>query len=120
MPANKWTNYTSVRNNFSQRINAYRTLLGQTSGGTPKFRPTPAQLKTFAKWVEKGATLHYVTNAQLNRWAGTSRNWTLSTAKNTLTTRYGRSSIKAVAYNKSGGFLVATSSTYRGRSFRFW
>jgi len=105
--------FSTVRNNFKNKINAY-------SGGSNKQGPTPSQLNTFGRWIEKGARLQKVTPTQLNRWAGTSRrNWTPTAAKNCLASKWGKSCIKAVTNNKTGGFLVATSSTRKGKPFRF-
>lgn len=112
--------FSTVRNCFKNKINAYQTLYAQTSSGSHKQGPTPAQLNTFGRWIEKGAQLQKVTPTQLNRWAGTSRrNWTPNSAKNCLASKWGKSCIKAVTNNKTGGFLVATSSTRKGKPFRF-
>ena len=109
--AAKKTSYTSIRSQFQNKMNYYKTLCAQTTGGSSKNRPTPAQLNTISKWVDKGAVLQNITSTQLNRWAGTSRNWTVNSAKNTLASKWGKSCVKAVAYNKSGGFIVATTPT---------
>jgi hypothetical protein len=114
----KKNSYSVVRNNIQNKMNCYRTLWNQTTGSGSSYRPTPAQLNSFSKWIDKGATLHAVTCSQLNRWCGTSRNWTVTTAKSTLANKFGKTCIKAVAYNKTGGFIVATSQTRQGKSFR--
>lgn len=117
--ATKKTTYASVRSQFQSKMNYYKTLCAQTSGGASKGRPTPTQLNQFSKWIEKGAVIQNVSNTQLNRWAGKSRNWTVGAAKTTLTSKWGRSCIKAVAPSKTGGFIVATTPTRNGKSFRF-
>lgn len=111
--------FASVRSQCQNKINAYQTVVTQTAGAGAKFRPTPSQLNTFARLIDKGAQIQRVTNSQLNRWAGRSRNWTPGAAKSVLSRKFGKSSIKAVAFNKTGGFIVATSSTRKGRPFRF-
>lgn len=114
--AAKKTSYASVRSQFQNKMNYYKTLCAQTTGGSSKFRPTPTQLTSISKWVDKGATLQNVTNTQLNRWAGTNRNWTVNTAKSTITQKWGKSCVKAVAYNKTGGFIVATTNTRKNKT----
>lgn len=118
--ATKKTSFATVRSNFSNKINSYQVLLSQTSGGASKFRPTPAQLNTISRWIDKGAKLQRVSAAQLNRWASTSKkSWSPGSAKTVLAKKFGKSCIKAVACNKSGGFIVATSPTRKGRNFSF-
>ena len=114
----KKTTFSSVRSNIQNKINSYRTLCNQTTGGTSKSRPTPAQLNTFAKWVDKGAMIQNVTPTQLNRWAGKPQNWTTISAKQQLFSKYGKSCIKAVTSSKTGGFIVATSAVRGGKSFK--
>lgn len=113
------TTYASVRSQFQNKMNYYKTLAAQTTGGASKNRPTPAQLNAFSKWVEKGACIQNVSSTQLNRWSGKSRNWTTGSAKTTLTSKWGKSTIKAVAPSKTGGFIVATSQTRNGKQFKF-
>jgi hypothetical protein len=116
---NKKTTYSAVRNTIQTKMNCYRTLWNQTTGSSSSYRPTPAQINSLTKWVEKGARIQNVTYTQLNRWAGTpQRNWTVGAAKSTLTNKFGKSCIKAVAWNKSGGFIVATTPTRQGKSFK--
>lgn len=117
MKAKKPT-YANIRTNLQNKVNSYKTLCSQTTGGTAKHRPTPAQLNSFSKWIDKGAIVHNVSGAQLNRWAGKAKNWTVGSAKTTLSQKWGKSYIKAVAWNKTGGFIVATSPTRKGKSFR--
>ena len=115
----KRTSYAGIRNQFQNKLNSYKVLCNQTTGGTSSYRPTPTQLNSFAKWVDKGAIVQNVTFTQLNRWAGCNKKWTPGTAKSTLWNRFGKTCIKAVAYNKTGGFIVATSPTRNGKSFKF-
>jgi len=118
--ATKRTSFVTVRNNFQKKIRSYQVLLGQTSGAGTKFRPSPAQLNSISRLIDKGAKLQKVTTQQLNRWAGTRKStWSASSAKNTLIKKFGKSCIKAVAFNKGGGFIVATSPTRKGRTFSF-
>ena len=89
------------------RPRAWTRFWAGTTGGTAKFRPTPAQLNSFARWIEKGAIIQNVTNTQLNRWAGQSKSWTPGTVRTCLSKKFGKTCIKAVAWNKTGGFIVA-------------
>ena len=118
MKAKKPT-YASVRTNMQHKMNYYKTLCNQTTGAVSKCRPTPAQLYTFCKWIDKGAIIHNVTNVQLNRWAGKPKTWTVGSAKTALYHKWGKNYIKAVVWNKSGGFIVATSPTRKGQTFKF-
>ncbi|MCA9250735.1 MAG: hypothetical protein KDA54_06340 [Phycisphaerales bacterium] len=126
MAASKKTTYASVRANLQKKANFFKTLANQTTGPASSHRPSPSQLNSFSKWVEKGAVIQNVSQNQLNRWAGSAsksntqkKNWSVASAKTTLAKQFGKSSIKAVAYNKSGGFIVATSPTRNGKNFRF-
>ncbi len=127
MAAAKKTTYASVRANFQNKANFFKTLANQTTGSTSGNRPSPSQLNSFSKWIEKGAVLQSVSKTQLNRWSSSaskgktsqSKSWSVASAKTTLAKQFGKGSIKAVAYNKSGGFIVATSPTRNGKSFRF-
>jgi hypothetical protein len=114
----KKNSYSAVRNTFQNKINWYRTLCNQTMGAGTSYRPTPTQLSSFAKWIDKGATLQNVTATQLNRWCGGNRSWTVSAVRNTLADKFGKNCIKAVAFNKSGGFIVVTTPTRQGKTFR--
>lgn len=122
MAISKKTTYASVRTTFQNKANYFKTLANQTMGTPSSKRPSPAQLNSFSKWIDKGAVLQNVSNTQLNRWAGAtpkSKDWSVASAKSTLAKQFGKTSIKAVAFNKSGGFIVATSPTRNGRNFRF-
>jgi hypothetical protein len=111
--------FASVRSVCQNKINAFQTVVTQTAGAGAKFRPTPSQLNTFARLIDKGAQIQRVTNSQLNRWAGRNRTWTPGSVKSVLSSKFGRTCIKAVAFNKTGGFIVATTPTRKGRPFRF-
>lgn len=115
--AKKWT-YSNVRSTFQTKMSSYKVLCNQTTGASAKHRATPTQLNSFSKWIEKGATIQNVTPTQLNRWAGKQHDWTVSSAKTQLTSKYGKTYIKAVTWNKAGGFIVATSSTRAGKTFK--
>lgn len=122
MATSKKTTYASVRSNFQNKASFFKTLANQTTGSKSTKRPSPAQLNSFSKWIDKGAVLQSVSNIQLSRWAGKTpknKQWSVASAKTTLAKQFGKSSIKAVAYNKSGGFIVATSPTRNGKNFRF-
>ncbi len=122
MATAKKTTYASVRSNLQNKANYFKTLANQTTGSKTSQRPSPTQLNSFSKWIDKGAVLQSVSNTQLSRWAGkTAKNksWSVASAKSTLAKQFGKTSIKAVAYNKTGGFIVATSPTRNGKSFRF-
>lgn len=127
MAASKKTTYASVRANFQKKANFFKTLANQTTGSASGSRPSPSQLNSFSKWIEKGAVLQNVSKTQLNRWSAStskgktskSKNWSVASARTTLAKQFGKSSIKAVAPNKSGGFIVATSPTRNGKNFRF-
>ncbi|NOX59700.1 MAG: hypothetical protein GXP29_12710 [Planctomycetes bacterium] len=122
MAISKKTTYASVRTTFQNKANFFKTLANQTMGSTSSKRPSPAQLNSFSKWIDKGAILQNVSNTQLNRWAGAtskSKNWSTASAKTMLSKQFGKTSIKAVAFSKTGGFIVATSPTRNGRNFRF-
>ena len=73
-----------------------------------------------SKLVDKGAVIQTVTNAQLKRWAKAKR--TISStagAKSVLTKKFGKSPIKAICPGKNKSFIVATSPTVKGKTFRF-
>ncbi len=114
------TNYTTLRNYWQQKINSYRTLYTQTQGTSGAGRPSPATLKTFGHWIDKGAVIHKVSAAQINRWSPTNRKCTtITTAKNTLWHKFGKTPIKAVCKSKGGSYLVATTPMYKGKYFKF-
>jgi hypothetical protein len=112
--------YQTIWNNFNNKVSSYKFLTAQASGPAKASRPTPAALNTFGKWIEKGYMVQKVTNAQLKRWANTSKNYTTATsAKMAIQKRFGKTPIKAVICNKTGGFLVATSPMHKGKTFKF-
>lgn len=112
--------YGNINSTFETKVKCFRMLCDQTRGPAKGTRPSPAHLKTFANWVNKGANICKVTNTQLNKWCKTNQSIKSTTsAKNVLCKKFGKSTIKAVAPCKSGGFIVATAATVRGKSFNF-
>ena len=112
-------------NDFCNKIASYKTLFNQTKGPAKCGRPSPTTLNTFANWVNKGATVHTVTAAQVARWAKTTkknfntRTPTPTACKNVLCAKFGKNNIKAVARTKSGSFMVATPPVVHGKCFCF-
>ena len=112
-------------NVFSNKVNSFKTLIGQTKGPARCARPTPATLNTFANWINKGAIIQTCTTGQLNKWAKTtSKNFNIktispTTCRNILGAKFGKSSIKAVARTKSGSFMVVTAPVVAGKTFCF-
>ena len=114
------TNYTTVKNNFQNKINSYRTLYTQTQGSCGHGRPSAATLNTFGNWINKGAIVHTVSPTQINRWSNTNKKCTTAAyAKNVLCNKFGKTPIKAVCKSKTGSYLVATTPTYKGKNFKF-
>lgn len=114
------TNYRTIASAFEQKINSFKTLYAQTAAAAGNNRPSPATLNTLAKWVNKGAVVQRVAPNQIARWGGTARSVkTPNTAKAILCQKFGKSAIKAVTCDKSGGFLVATSPTHKGKTIKF-
>ena len=113
--------YASIWSALNCKIASYKTLCAQTTGPAKFSRPTLATLNSFSKWVEKGAVIHKVSPTQVRRWSKSSSHYTsASSAKNALTHRFGKSTIKAVTRDKSGSFLVACSPTWKGgKKFSF-
>ncbi len=117
--------YKSCQNSFAAKIQSYKMLWNQTKGPASYGRPTTGTLNTFANWINKGAVVQTCTKAQVSRWAKTAsksfNSQTASTAscKNILGSKFGRSTIKAVARTKSGSFMVATTPTCNGKRFCF-
>lgn len=112
--------YGNINDMFETKVKCFRMLCDQTRGTAKGTRPTPAHLKTFANWVNKGANVYKVTNTQINKWCNTNQSFKSTTsAKNILCKKFGKSTIKAVAPCKSGGFIVATAATVRGKCFNF-
>ena len=60
--------YGNINNVFESKVKCFRMLCDQTRGTAKGTRPTPAHLKTFANWVNKGANIYKVTNTQMNKW----------------------------------------------------
>ncbi len=114
------SNYRTICANFEQKINSYKTLCNQATGPANASRPSPTTLNSFAKLINKGAVIQCVSPSQVTRWSGSNRRVnSATTAKNVLSQRFGRSCIKAVTCDKSGGFLVATAATRNGKTFKF-
>jgi len=112
--------YASVCSTFQNKVQGFRTLCEQTKGTAKGNRPSPAALKTFGNWINKGANVWKVSNSQLNRWCKTTQGFKSATsAKNALCKRFGKSAIKAVCPSKTGGFIVAAAPTVKGRTFNF-
>lgn len=117
--------YRNVCDTFTNKISSYRTLINQTKGPAKFPRPTPTTLNNFANWIEKGAVVQTCSPQQVARWARSARtNFNTTTpsvnaCKTVLTKKFGKTAIKAVARAKNGQFMVATTQTTNGRSFRF-
>ncbi len=117
--------YKSCQTAFADKIQSYKMLWNQTKGAASYGRPTTSTLNTFANWINKGAVVQTCTTAQVSRWAKTasksfnSRTASTNTCKNILGSKFGRSTIKAVARTKSGSFMVATTPTCKGKRFCF-
>lgn len=107
----------------AQKIQSWKNILNQTRGPASCKRPTPAQLNTFANWVNKGAVVQTVTAAKVNKWA-MAKNKTFTktspaSCKNVLAAKFGKNAIKAVCLSKTGSFIVATAPTVKGKPFQF-
>jgi len=112
--------YSQINNTFACKVQSFRTLWDQTKGAVSKTRPTPTTLKSFANWINKGANVWHVSNTQVNKWCKTSQKFTTNVSvKTALCNKFGKSTIKAVCCAKSGGYIVATAPTYKGKSFNF-
>lgn len=122
--SNVSSGFKNCNTSFSNKIQSFKTLCTQTTGPGKSSRPSPATLNTLANWINKGAVIQTVTTAQIKRWAKATRqnvssNQTPSTqtCKNVLSSKFGKSTIKAVTPNKSGSFLVATAPIVNGKKF---
>ncbi|MHC5109764.1 MAG: hypothetical protein ACYTHJ_07800 [Planctomycetota bacterium] len=117
--------YKNVNQCFQGKIDSFKTLYQQTCGSARYPRPKTSVLNSFANWINKGAVIQTVSCAQLAKWAKSNNaNWnnsnpTTMACKNVLTKKFGKSPIKACARTKTGGFMVATSPTWKGKTFRF-
>lgn len=112
--------YSSICSTFENKVRGFRVLCEQTRGTAKRSRPSPATLKSFGNWINKGANVFKVTNTQLNKWCTTNQSIKSTTsAKNVLCKKFGKSTIKAVACAKTGGFIVATAPTCQGKTFTF-
>ncbi len=111
--------YRTVSSNFKNKITSYQTLYRQTQG-SKSGGPTPSNLNTLGKWVEKGAVIQTVSSSQLKRWSKNSKTFNSpASAKYTLTRKFGKTPIKAVCPGKGNNWIVATSQTWKGKTFRF-
>jgi hypothetical protein len=111
--------YRQVNNIFINKVQSYRTLCEQTTGAANKNRPSPAALKSFSNWINKGAVICKISNAQINKWCNTATPIkSATTAKTVLCSRFGKSAIKAVTFGKTG-FIVACAPTVNGKTFKF-
>lgn len=120
------TAYKSCCNAFERKIQSYKTLCAQAQKTSGNYnRPTPGTLNTFANWINKGAVIQTCSPAQVARWARTTnknfnpRNPSPTACKSILTSKFGRSTIKAVCRCSNGTFMVATTPTVNGRNFCF-
>ena len=112
--------YNQIYDTFETRYRSYRMLWDQTRGTCKGNRPSPATLKTFANWINKGANVWKVTNTQINKWCHTKQTFkSCATAKTALCGKFGKGTIKAITWNKTGGYLVATAPIYQGKPFKF-
>jgi hypothetical protein len=110
---------------LQRKLDSFKTLFNQTKGPAKFTRPTPATINSFCNWVNKGAVVQTVSPGTIARWARlanqnfNTQNPTPSACKTVLCGKFGRTTIKAVARTKSGQFMVATSPTWKGKSFKF-
>ncbi len=119
------SSHRTVSKSFQNKIDSYKMLYKQTCGTAKHHRPSPTVLNTFANWINKGAVVQNVTCAQVAKWARAdkknfnSRNPTVASCKNVLSSRFGKTTIKCCARTKTGGFMIATSPTWKGKAFTF-
>ena len=117
--------YKGVNQAFAGKVNSYKELYKQTFGAAKHPRPTTTVLNSFANWINKGAVVQTVSCATVSKWARTcnktfsTRNATPAACMNVLTTKFGKTTIKACARTKTGGFMVATATTWKGKPFCF-
>ncbi len=117
--------WKTCNTSFGNKINSYKTLYNQTQGTAKYTRPTPGILNTFANWINKGACIQTVSCTQVAKWGRptkwnfNTRNPNMTTCKSILWNKFGKSTIKAVARTKTGGYMVATTPTYKGKPFNF-
>ncbi len=119
------TSHKNVSKSFQGKIDSYKMLYKQTCGTAKHHRPSPTILNTFANWINKGAVVQTVTCSQVAKWAKAdnknfnTRNPTVASCKNVLTAKFGKSTIKCCARTKTGGFMIATTPTWKGKPFCF-
>jgi len=117
--------YKGVCTTFAGKVDSFKTLVNQTKGPARCPRPSPATLNSFANWINKGAIVQTCSTAQVAKWARAAnknfntRTKSVTSCKNILQKKFGKTTIKAVACTKSGSFIVATSPTCKGRNFCF-
>ena len=125
MSAGTPAGYKTVCASLERKLDSFKTLYNQTKGVAKCARPTPAVLNSFTNWINKGAVVQTVKMAQIAQWARlanktfNTRNPTPTACKNVLCSKFGKTTIKAVARTKSGQFMVATASSWRGKPFCF-
>jgi hypothetical protein len=111
--------YTSVKQQLDQQINALRQLKSQAEGKGAQGRPSPATISRFANVVNSGGVIRKASTAAIQRTAGRNRQCrTAGAAFKALKSKYG-ATIKAVSPAKNGGWLIAASSTWKGKPFKF-
>ena len=119
------TGYRNVCNSLQRKMDSFKTLYNQAKGPARYTRPTPAILNSFCNWINKGSIVQTVSSAKVARWARlanknfNSRSPTTASCKTVLCAKFGKTTIKAVARTKTGQFMVVTTPTWHGKSFKF-
>ena len=114
-----------MNSTLAWKINSFKTLYNQTHGPARYTRPSTTILNNFANWVDKGAIIQTCTSAQVAKWARNTninyntRSPSVTACKNILGSKFGKTTIKAVARTKTGSFMVATAPTWKGKAFYF-
>ncbi len=112
-------NYSSVKRQLDQQITSLRQLKTQAEGTASQNRPSPTTITRFANVVSKGGVIRKASTAAIQRAAGKSQKInTASGALKALKSKFG-ATIKAVTPAKNGGWLIAASSTWKGKPFKF-
>lgn len=111
--------YGAVKNQLEQKIDSLRQIKAQAEGSSGKSRPSPATLTRFANVVSRGGVVRQASTQAIQRAASWKKpcNSAASVTK-ALKSKFGQT-IKAVAPAKNGGWLIAASSTWKGKPFRF-
>lgn len=111
--------YSAVKQQLDQQINALRQLKSQAEGKATQNRPSPATISRFANVVNSGGVIRKASTAAIQRTAGRNQQCkTAGAAFKALKSKYG-ATIKAVTPAKNGGWLIAASSTWKGKPFKF-